>query len=80
MPTSSCPTCRKKLRFERTSALPFFPFCSERCRLINLGKWADGSYRISTKLDRDREEQGAGDEEREARRSTDPPEDLPESR
>ena len=25
-----------------------FPFCSERCRLIDLGKWASGAYVIST--------------------------------
>jgi len=39
-----CPTCR-------TLVLPGdenFPFCSERCRLIDLGKWASGAYVIST--------------------------------
>jgi len=41
-----CPTCRKiVLRSE-----PEFPFCSERCRLIDLGKWASGGYVISTPL------------------------------
>jgi endogenous inhibitor of DNA gyrase (YacG/DUF329 family) len=25
------------------------PFCSERCRMIDLGKWADESYRVPTK-------------------------------
>jgi len=25
-----------------------FPFCSERCRLIDLGKWASGGYVISS--------------------------------
>jgi len=39
-----CPTCRKiVLRDE-----PDFPFCSERCRLIDLGKWASGGYVISS--------------------------------
>ena len=39
-----CPTCRKLvLRNE-----PDFPFCSERCRLIDLGKWASGGYVISS--------------------------------
>ncbi len=38
-----CPTCRTiVLRSE-----PEFPFCSERCRLIDLGKWASGAYVIS---------------------------------
>jgi hypothetical protein len=25
-----------------------FPFCSDRCRVIDLGKWASGAYRISS--------------------------------
>ena len=41
-----CPTCRKiVLRGE-----PDFPFCSERCRLIDLGKWASGGYVISSPI------------------------------
>lgn len=27
-----------------------FPFCSERCRAIDLGKWASGAYRISSPM------------------------------
>jgi endogenous inhibitor of DNA gyrase (YacG/DUF329 family) len=27
-----------------------FPFCSDRCRSIDLGKWASGGYVISTKI------------------------------
>ena len=39
-----CPTCRGiVLRKD-----PEFPFCSERCRLIDLGKWASGGYVISS--------------------------------
>ncbi len=41
-----CPICRKiVLRSE-----PEFPFCSERCRLIDLGKWASGAYVIPEPL------------------------------
>ena len=41
-----CPTCRKiVLRRDRD-----FPFCSERCRTIDLGKWASGAYVVSTPL------------------------------
>lgn len=41
-----CPTCRNiVLRSD-----PEFPFCSERCRLIDLGKWASGKYVISTPI------------------------------
>jgi len=27
---------------------PFFPFCSERCKIIDLGNWASEKYVIST--------------------------------
>lgn len=39
-----CPTCRTLV----TAGDENFPFCSERCRLIDLGKWASGTYVIST--------------------------------
>ncbi len=48
-----CPTCKKLV--VRTD--PEFPFCSERCRLIDLGKWASGGYVISTPVT-DPEEMG----------------------
>ncbi len=39
-----CPTCRKLHEYDVKS--PFRPFCSERCKLIDLGAWASGEYRI----------------------------------
>jgi uncharacterized protein len=39
-----CPTCRTLV----LAGSEDFPFCSERCRLIDLGKWASGGYMIST--------------------------------
>ncbi len=39
-----CPICKKPL----TRRGPDFPFCGERCRLIDLGKWASGAYVISS--------------------------------
>jgi endogenous inhibitor of DNA gyrase (YacG/DUF329 family) len=38
-----CPVCKKDV--ERGT--PEFPFCSERCRLIDLGNWATEKYVIS---------------------------------
>jgi len=38
-----CPTCRKETEWEDN---PHRPFCSERCRLIDLGSWALERYRI----------------------------------
>jgi uncharacterized protein len=42
----NCPTCKKPVK----NADPDFPFCSERCRIIDLGKWASGDYKISSPL------------------------------
>jgi endogenous inhibitor of DNA gyrase (YacG/DUF329 family) len=39
-----CPICKKAVK----SADPEFPFCSPRCRTIDLGKWASGDYVISS--------------------------------
>ena len=38
-----CPSCRKETPWENN---PYRPFCSERCRLIDLGAWAQERYRI----------------------------------
>tara|TARA_B100001093_G_scaffold496431_1_gene542046 strand:+ start:6414 stop:6614 length:201 start_codon:yes stop_codon:yes gene_type:complete len=40
----SCPTCKKENCYHTGN--PFRPFCSERCRLIDLGEWADEERRI----------------------------------
>lgn len=37
--TVRCPTCSKPVTWSEASA--FRPFCSERCRLIDLGEWAN---------------------------------------
>jgi endogenous inhibitor of DNA gyrase (YacG/DUF329 family) len=58
-----CPICKKVVK----SGDPEFPFCSDRCRTIDLGKWASGAYVIPT--------EGA-DTEEQIREST--PEDLDE--
>jgi len=41
-----CPTCRTLV----TSKDEFYPFCSDRCRVVDLGKWASGGYRISSPI------------------------------
>jgi endogenous inhibitor of DNA gyrase (YacG/DUF329 family) len=42
-----CPVCKIK---EVALGDAEFPFCSERCRIIDLGNWASGKYVISTPL------------------------------
>ncbi len=39
-----CPTCGMLVRIKDED----FPFCSDRCRKIDLGKWATGVYKISS--------------------------------
>ncbi|OGT22031.1 MAG: DNA gyrase inhibitor YacG [Gammaproteobacteria bacterium RBG_16_57_12] len=43
--TVKCPTCEKPVAW--TSQQLWRPFCSERCKLIDLGEWADETHRIS---------------------------------
>jgi endogenous inhibitor of DNA gyrase (YacG/DUF329 family) len=44
----SCPGCGKKKKYEGNL---FRPFCSERCKLIDLGAWADGKRAIPSDHD-----------------------------
>ena len=41
-PPARCPTCRKVV----PPPAPHRPFCSDRCRLLDLGKWCDGDYAV----------------------------------
>jgi endogenous inhibitor of DNA gyrase (YacG/DUF329 family) len=38
-----CPNCGKEAEWKDN---PFRPFCSERCKLIDLGRWVDEEYRV----------------------------------
>ena len=46
----ACPTCGKPVVRRRPQEAPFFPFCSERCRLLDLGRWFNAEHRISDDL------------------------------
>lgn len=41
-----CPTCDMLVQASDED----FPFCSDRCRKIDLGKWASGAYKISSPI------------------------------
>lgn len=43
MAVVACPQCGKKAEFTGNE---FRPFCSERCKLIDFGAWADGEYSL----------------------------------
>jgi len=63
-----CPICKKEVAPESD----FFPFCSERCKIIDLGNWASEKYVVSTPIQPEESDQdapegapdgrGAGDE------------------
>ena len=46
-----CPTCGEPATY--ASSNPWRPFCSERCRSIDLGAWASEAYRIPAKEEDD---------------------------
>lgn len=52
-----CPTCGRVVKAEPSDA--FFPFCTERCRLADLGKWLDGGYRIGSPMSEEDLDQSA---------------------
>lgn len=39
-----CPMCKKEVEL----GAPDFPFCSERCRILDLGNWSAEKYVISS--------------------------------
>ncbi len=50
-----CPICKQKTTWEEN---PWKPFCSERCKLIDLGKWIEEGYKIEgTEEEKDKEEE-----------------------
>jgi len=44
--TVKCPSCQKDVEWSVSSE--WKPFCSERCRLIDLGAWADEKYKVAS--------------------------------
>jgi len=40
----TCPICKRVTTWEEN---PYRPFCSERCKLIDLGKWVSEEYKIA---------------------------------
>lgn len=41
-----CRNCGKELIYNVIRDIPTFPFCSERCKLVDLGQWFDEERRI----------------------------------
>jgi hypothetical protein len=66
--TARCPTCRAVVATDGNDA---FPFCSPRCRLVDLGRWLGEEYRVPAVEDDEGELQSVGPE---------PPPPLPSPR
>ena len=49
----TCPLCKRPVVKDGNKA---YPFCSERCQLIDLGKWLDEEYHIPAEPEREPEE------------------------
>ena len=62
-----CPTCKKRIEWKDN---PYRPFCSGRCKLIDLGAWASGEYKIEGKLE-DELEQILSESEKEQKKEKD---------
>lgn len=41
-----CPICGKGYEIATLADLPSFPFCNDRCRMVDLGRWIDGAYAV----------------------------------
>lgn len=50
MPILTCPNCGAEVPYASVDEVPFRPFCSKRCKLIDLGKWLNEEYRISEEI------------------------------
>ena len=49
-----CPICHKPVNKDD----PFMPFCSDRCRIVDLGNWASEKYVIPAPFDEGDDEAG----------------------
>jgi endogenous inhibitor of DNA gyrase (YacG/DUF329 family) len=65
----SCPICHKMIEWEGNR---FRPFCSERCKLIDLGHWAAESYRVPSKSEEEEESPSANPAEEDEEASQGP--------
>ncbi|MHC4461001.1 MAG: DNA gyrase inhibitor YacG [Planctomycetota bacterium] len=48
-----CPVCQRAVKVstqEQSEETKYFPFCSRRCKLVDLGVWLDAKYKIISEL------------------------------
>ena len=49
-----CPQCKKTINNEDIRCSPYFPFCSRKCKLVDLEGWLKNRYKITTPLNTER--------------------------
>ncbi|HSV14553.1 MAG TPA: DNA gyrase inhibitor YacG [Tepidisphaeraceae bacterium] len=56
-----CPICKKPVEEPRPGQPPprCFPFCSDRCKLIDLGRWLGGKYQLPVEISPDEDDKPA---------------------
>ncbi|HHT9126167.1 MAG TPA: DNA gyrase inhibitor YacG [Candidatus Brocadiia bacterium] len=59
MLTINCRYCQKEIRYNSVADVPTFPFCSEQCKLIDLGLWLDEKHRIESPVSQEVEEKSS---------------------
>ncbi len=47
----TCPVCKRHLPEDPAEADRVFPFCSQRCKQIDLFRWSEGKYAIIENID-----------------------------
>ncbi len=59
MPQLKCPNCQKPVapRAENSS----YPFCSRRCRAVDLGRWLGEEYRVPERQSEEREDEAVSE-------------------
>jgi endogenous inhibitor of DNA gyrase (YacG/DUF329 family) len=46
-----CPICERPMEGQSTAEWPEFPFCSRRCKTIDLGRWLGEAYRLPSEAE-----------------------------
>ena len=46
MINATCPICGRRMQSQLLSDWPQFPFCSQKCKTIDLGRWLSDAYKI----------------------------------
>jgi endogenous inhibitor of DNA gyrase (YacG/DUF329 family) len=59
----TCPICGRVMQGQGTAEWPQFPFCSDRCRQIDLGCWLGETYRIGPETEGEGPDSDCGDTE-----------------